>query len=152
MFKNNFIRASKSVDGKTLLITAKSEAAAEIEEIRMTWAKAPAPGALLAMGTDLLPSEEQTQIVMDGPFTSPWTAEIPLECASVDTTFLIAASALRRRKDAAAGTETFEADTWLGYIPLKTGLGATSLEHGAPKGASSTSRGGTPVVPVQPMP
>lgn len=152
MFKNNFIRASKSVDGKTLLITAKSEASAEIEEIRMTWARAPAPGALFAMGTDPLPSEAQTQLVYDGPFTSPWTAEIPLEGAGADTTFLIAASALRRRKDAEDGTETFEADTWLGYIPLATGLGATGLEHGAPKGASSTSKGGAPVAPLQPSP
>lgn len=133
MFRSNFTVVRLSEDRKRLSLTGTSEAVEEIQEIRLAYAAAPDDLTPLSPGTDALPTKRQHELVEPGPIREPWTVTIDLakEFEAADT-LVIAASALRLRTREDGGHE-HAVDTWLGYIPLKGGLGALGTGTDAPK-------------------
>ena len=123
MFRSNFTIARLSEDGRRLELTGTSEDVQEIQEIRLSYGKAP-DSLLTPAGADLLPTADQREHTISGPITEPWSATIELgEELGPSDAIVIAASALRRRtgKD---GDEELDLDVWLGYMSMRLGTDA----------------------------
>jgi len=128
----NFNAVTISPDGSEFLLAGSSppEYFQEIQQICITYGKAPDLTQPMVVGRDLLPRDRQTEQIETGPFGESWTITIPITAEFADGgAIVIAASALRHTPGPNGGVAV-TTEVWVGYI-------ATGRTDDQPKGIPS---------------